>query len=160
MSSCELPALQESDAPRGSRVLRFRPATSADQPHAWEGVPLLDYKAPAAHHCGVVRSVLVGARGEGTAFHLRYFEIAPGGHTTLEQHQHEHAVVVLRGRGEVQLGERRTAIGFGDAVYVAANEVHQLRNSSEEPFGFLCVVDAVRDRPIHVEDGRLPPSGT
>ena len=43
------------------------------------------------------------------------------------------------------------ALGFGDTVYVAPNEVHQFRNTAEsEPFGFLCLVDAERDRPMAV----------
>jgi ribulose-bisphosphate carboxylase large chain len=151
MSSCELPASIPTAASSGSRILRFQPAAGPDAPHTWQGVPLASYKEPAEHHSGVVRSVLVGAGGERTAFHVRYFEIAPGGHTTLERHAHEHAVVVFRGRGEVHLGDAVHALNFGDAVYIAPHEVHQLRNpSSEEPFGFLCLVDAVRDRPAPV----------
>jgi quercetin dioxygenase-like cupin family protein len=138
------PAARPEPAPR-SRVLRFRPAGGPAEPFSWQDVPAHDYKQPAPHHRGVVRSVLVGAAGERTAFHVRYFEIAPGGHTTLERHAHEHAVVVLRGRGEVRLGDAVHAVGFGDAIYVAPYEAHQLRNpSASEPFGFLCMVDARR----------------
>ena len=91
---------------------------------------------------------LVGETGENTAFHLRYFEIAPGGFSSFEQHAHEHAVFVLRGQGEVQLGEQVHALGHGDVVYVA-HERHQFRNpSATEPLGFLCIVDAQRDRPV------------
>jgi len=39
-------------------------------------------------------------------FVTRYFEIQPGGYSTLERHQHPHAVVVIRGRGRVMLGDR------------------------------------------------------
>jgi ribulose-bisphosphate carboxylase large chain len=120
-------------------------------PNTWQGVPPQQYKVAADHHCGVVRSVLVGERGEQTRFALRYFEIAPGGFTTLEHHRHEHAVVVMRGQGEVRLDADWHLVGFGDLVYVAPDEVHQLRNpSQEEPFGFLCVVDAERDQPVAV----------
>jgi ribulose-bisphosphate carboxylase large chain len=99
----------------------------------------------------VTRALLVGGAGERTAFHVRYFEVAPGGFTTLERHAHEHVVVVLRGRGEVRLGGDVHALDFGDTVYVAPGEVHQFRNpSASEPFGFLCLVDAERDRPVPV----------
>jgi ribulose-bisphosphate carboxylase large chain len=111
------------------------------------------YKQPAEHHCGVVRSVLVGESGEKTCFHVRYFEIAPGGFTTRERHHHEHAVVVLRGRGRVCLDETWHEVAFGDSVYVAPDEVHQLRNDGDEPFGFLCIVDSERDRPVPVDSG-------
>jgi ribulose-bisphosphate carboxylase large chain len=131
--------------------LRFQPAADASMPYTWEGVPVAEYKQAADHHCGVTRTVLIGASGEQTAFHVRYFEIAPGGFSTLERHEHEHVVVVLRGRGEVRLGEDTHTITFGDTVYVAPNEVHQLRNpSASEPFGFLCLVDARRDAPVPV----------
>jgi quercetin dioxygenase-like cupin family protein len=140
--SCDVPASSPQQV-AGSRVLRFQPD------FRWQGVPVAEYKDTGDHWCGVKRSVLVGEAGEGTAFHLRYFEVAPMGFTSLEEHQHEHAVVVLRGHGEVRLGEAVHLLSFGDTVYVAPREVHQLRNlSPTEPFGFLCVVDAQRDRPM------------
>src|SRR5205807_3780005 len=97
MSTCELTGASGSGQPAtGSRVLRFRPGATAADPHAWQGVPVTDYKQAARHHSGVTRALLVGGRGEGTAFHVRYFEVAPGGFTTLERHAHEHVVVVPR----------------------------------------------------------------
>ncbi|NBO92673.1 MAG: cupin domain-containing protein [Planctomycetia bacterium] len=159
MSSCELPqpghaASGKPDSARsarvtaaGSRVHRFTPGNV----NAWSGVPLQDYKAAATHHCGVTRSVLVGEHGERTSFHVRYFEIEPGGFTTRERHVHEHVVFVLRGSGVALLGDTEHELRFGDTLYIAPNEVHQLRNTStEESFGFLCMVDAVRDVPIPV----------
>jgi quercetin dioxygenase-like cupin family protein len=145
-SSCEVTPGRGPSA-RGSRVLRFRPE------FRWEGVPEAEYKQSADHWRGVTRFGLVGGTGESTRFHLRYFEIAPGGFSSYERHRHEHAVVILRGRGEVQLGEVVHAVSFGDTVYVAPNEPHQFRNpSGTEPLGFLCVVDAERDPPTPLPD--------
>jgi|SRR5262245_55072680 len=142
ISSCEVPAPQGTPA-SGSRVLRFQAN------FRWQGVPVAEYKQAGEHWCGVTRTVLVGEAGESTDFHLRYFEIAPNGFTSLEEHDHEHAVVVLRGRGQVRLGETVHELSFGDTVYVAPREVHQFRNSSDtEPFGILCIVNARRDRPV------------
>jgi ribulose-bisphosphate carboxylase large chain len=146
-SSCEIPAPPQSAAATGSRVLRLGAG------FRWQGVPAAEYKQAADHHGGVTRMALVGERGEATAFHVRYFEIAPGGFSSLETHAHEHAVVVLRGRGQVQLGGAVHDLAFGDTVYVAPHEVHQFRNPSSEPFGFLCVVDAERDRPVPAPGG-------
>lgn len=159
MSSCELPLPGRSAADaacvsaRRSRLHRFRPGAGPAEPNTWSGVPLQEYKPAADHHCGVLRSVLVGASGERTRFQLRYFEIAPGGHTTLEHHRHEHVVVVLRGEGQVRLDDTWHAIGVGDTVYVAPDEVHQLRNHGGEPFGFFCLVDAERDAPVPLTQG-------
>jgi quercetin dioxygenase-like cupin family protein len=150
-SSCEAPRpiarpTEASRAGATSRVVRFQ------EGFRWEGVATQQYKAPADHWCGITRSVLFGGQGDSTAFEVRYFEIAPGGFSSLESHAHEHAVIVLRGRGEVRLGDETHALAFGDSVYVAPHEVHQFRNSSSEPasepFGFLCIVDAQRDRSV------------
>lgn len=151
-SSCELvPGAAAKPQAAGSRVHRFLPG------FRWEGISVQEYKQTADHWCGVTRMSLLGETGENTAFHVRYFEIAPGGFSSFEQHEHEHAVFVLRGQGEVQLGERIQPIGYGDVVYVAPDERHQFRNtSSNEPLGFLCIVDAVRDRPVVVRDERSP----
>lgn len=144
-SCCEAGARPASDMPPAvSRVLRWQPG------FRWDGAPAEAYKAAADHWCGVARTSLAGERGEQTAFHVRYFEIAPGGFSSLEHHRHEHVAVVLRGRGEVRLGDEVHQLGFGDVVYVAPGEVHQFRNRSEEPFGFLCMVDARRDVPVPV----------
>jgi quercetin dioxygenase-like cupin family protein len=141
VSSCELPA-KPAAAKAGSRVIRFQPE------FRWEGIPVNDYKASAEHWCGVARMALVGETGENTRFHVRYFEIAPDGFSSRESHQHEHVVIVLRGRGVVEIGDQRQELSFGDTVYVAPRDIHQFRNPYPDPFGFLCVVDAERDRPV------------
>jgi ribulose-bisphosphate carboxylase large chain len=144
-SSCDPPARPREDAPGPtSRVLRWQPG------FRWDGIPVAAYKAAADHWCGINRTSLTGEHGEQTAFHVRYFEIAPGGFSSREHHTHEHVVFVLRGRGEVHLGGAVHQLGFGDVVYVAPHEVHQFRNRSDEPFGFLCIVDAHRDLPVPV----------
>ncbi len=124
---------------RRSRILRFGD-------FRWAGVEPREYKDPDARWRDVVRHVLAGPE-EDAPFHVRYFEVGPGGYTTFERHEHEHVVVVFRGRGRVRLGERWEPLGFGDVVYVAPNEPHQFRAGDDEPFGFLCIVSADRDRP-------------
>lgn len=143
VSACDLPGERPPSGgePSGSRVVRFR------EPFVWEGVSPRAYKDPAAHWRGVARHVLVGEAGETAPFHVRYFEIAPGGYSTHEVHAHEQVVIPIRGRGLAILGEQRISVSFGDVVYVAANDPHQFVNPAAEPFGFLCVVPAERDRP-------------
>jgi quercetin dioxygenase-like cupin family protein len=106
----------------------------------------------------VTRQLLAGGPESTSSYELRYFEIAPGGTSAHERHEHEHAVVVLRGEGEVLLGGEPHALGPGDLVRVAPGDPHQFRNRGEEPFGFLCVVDALRDRPVPVEGDDDAPS--
>jgi len=125
----------------GSKVLAARD-------YRWP-VALKPYRDGGELYRDVTRQTLLG-EGEGEAaltFVTRYFEIAAGGFSTLEQHRHPHAVVVLRGRGTVQLGDRPFAIGPADCVYVAPGEAHQFRADQGEALGFLCIVDRDRDRP-------------
>jgi len=131
-----------------SKVIR-RAAGAFD----WKDVPLENYKADTATWKGITRRELVGKRGESARFHVRYFEIQPGGHSTLEKHEHEHVVIPLRGEGEAQAGCYMWKIGAGDVVYVSPSDPHQFRcpADAKEPFGFLCIVNAERDRPTPVD---------
>lgn len=116
---------------------------------AWPAIDVEAYKETTESWRGVTRRELVGKRGESPLFQVRYFEIAPGGYSTLEKHRHEHVVVAQRGRGEVQFGRMIYRLEVGDVVYVAPDDPHQFRNpdDADEPFGFLCIVNAERDRP-------------
>ena len=113
------------------------------------------YKQDGGSFRGCSRYELLGKRGESTVFHVRYFEVEPGGWTTLEHHRHEHAVIGARGAGEIQLGPHVYPVGVGDCAYTAPGDTHQLRNNGEEPFGFICVVAADRDRPVEVDPGEF-----
>jgi len=79
----------------------------------WESVEVREYKADSTLYKDVTRQTLLGdGEGEGRlSFITRYFEVQPGGYSTLERHEHPHAVIVLRGRGRVVLGERAHDIG-------------------------------------------------
>ena len=116
----------------------------------WESVTLRDYKAPGtAPFKDVTRQTLLGegAGEQPLNFLIRYFEIEPGGYSTLERHRHPHAVIVLRGRGRVTLGARTHDLAPHDCVYVAPGQPHQFQAGASEPLGFLCIVDRERDRP-------------
>jgi ribulose-bisphosphate carboxylase large chain len=119
----------------------------------WPQVPLEPYKATSETWKGITRRELIGKRGESPRFHVRYFELEPGGYSTLERHAHEHVVLVLRGRGEARFGCELHRVGFGDLIYVAPDDPHQFLNPEHatEPFGFLCIVNAERDRPRAVD---------
>jgi ribulose-bisphosphate carboxylase large chain len=114
---------------------------------AWQGIKAEQYKPAGKDWAEIVRQTLIGNRGETTKFHLRYFEIAPGGFSSLEMHKHEHVVIGVRGKGICVAGKKKYEVGFLDTLYIKPNAPHQLRNISSEPFGFFCIVNAKRDRP-------------
>jgi quercetin dioxygenase-like cupin family protein len=78
---------------------------------------------------------------------LRYFEMAPGGYSTLERHQHMHGVMIFRGHGHCLLGTEVRAVKPFDLVTIPAWTWHQFRATAGEAFGFLCMVNRNRDRP-------------
>jgi quercetin dioxygenase-like cupin family protein len=117
------------------------------QPFRWEDVPVLDYKEGAGTHFkSIIRQVLI-ADGDSLGTELRYFEIAPGGHSTLERHGHVHSVMVLRGRGQALVGADIHTLGVHDLVHVPPQTWHQFRATADEPLGFLCIVRSKRDKP-------------
>ncbi len=112
----------------------------------WDGVDVLEYKQDGdAPFRAVTRQVLFDA--PELACQLRYFEVAPGGHTTLERHVHAHAVMVAHGHGECLVGDRVYAIAERDLVTVPPLTWHQFRAATDAPLGFLCMVNGERDRP-------------
>ncbi|MEP6942373.1 MAG: cupin domain-containing protein [Betaproteobacteria bacterium] len=107
---------------------------------------MLEYKKHGdAPFRDVTRQVLFD--DPALASQLRYFEVAPGGHTTLERHEHAHAVIVHRGAGRCLIGDRVYELREHDLVHVPALTWHQFRADDDAPLGFLCMVNAVRDRP-------------
>lgn len=121
----------------------------------WAGVAVTGYKPDPTLFRDVTRQTIVGegAGEEQSPILTRYFEVQPGGFSTLEHHAHRHTVIVVRGRGSVRLGDAVHEIAPFDAVYVAPHTVHQFRATRGEPLGFLCVVERERDRAVPVSRG-------
>ncbi|THF61242.1 cupin domain-containing protein [Pseudothauera rhizosphaerae] len=112
----------------------------------WDEVEVLDYKPEgSAPFLGISRQLLF--RTEALGCELRYFEIGPGGHSTLERHEHEHAVLILSGGGACLVGNEVRAVGTHDLVHIPALSWHQFRASEGGHLGFLCMVNVDRDRP-------------
>ncbi|NTW71182.1 MAG: cupin domain-containing protein [Eubacteriaceae bacterium] len=115
----------------------------------WDGITKIDYK-PADGEGPVTfnettRQNLVENEAD-TAFHLRYFECAKGGFSTLEKHQHVHVVVIARGKGKIIVNDQIFDANPMDLIVVPPHASHQLINTEDEPFGFFCTVDAERDK--------------
>lgn len=120
----------------------------------WESVEVLTYKQDgSAPFKDVTRQVLF--EGRDPPAQLRYFEVAPGGYTTLERHEHVHAVMVIRGRGQCLVGDRAYEIDTHDLVDVPPMTWHQFHAAVDAPLGFLCLVSRDRDRPQLPQEGEV-----
>lgn len=119
----------------------------------WQDVEVLAYKDGGPYK-GVTRQVLFEGQ-EALPAQWRYFEVKPGGHSTLERHEHIHNVLILRGHGQCLVGGEVSDIGEHDLVHVPKLAWHQFRAAPDAPLGFLCLVAAERDRPQLPADADL-----
>ncbi len=115
--------------------------------YQWEKVAVLAYKEEGNCFKSITRQILLNG-GPELPCQLRYFEVAPGGYSTLEQHQHGHFVVIFRGEGGVLLGDRIYQVREKDVIEIPSLTWHQFRATGEVPLGFLCLVNTERDRPV------------
>jgi len=104
-------------------------------------VPVEDLTKEGAKNVKV--QYLIDERHGSDHFALRLYKVEKGGHTPLDQHEYEHQVYVLSGRGFLRETEQNRSVprelGEGDAIFVPSNSVHQFTNEHDEPFVFLCV---------------------
>ena len=115
----------------------------------WTGRERVAYKgAGRIPFKDISRVELMGKHGEQAGFEVRYFEIQPGGFSSREKHRHVHCIMAARGVGQLAVGGRTYVLKPHDLAYVPPLAIHQLRNQGPEPFGFFCIVDRERDRPL------------
>jgi len=110
--------------------------------------PIEEYTQSDVHMegaVGVKMRMLIGPDDGAPNFHMRHFEIAPGGNSPRHTHDFEHEVLVLGGSGVVrsQVGDR--PISLGTVVYVPANEEHQFVNNGDKVLTFICLIPAPQD---------------
>jgi mannose-6-phosphate isomerase-like protein (cupin superfamily) len=122
------------------------PHRAARDGFRWDGVEMRPYKEDErALYKAITRQVLFS--DPAMAGELRYFEVAPDGFSTLERHEHMHGVLILRGSGHCLVGDEVKSLSTNDLVTIAPTTWHQFRASKGEPLGFLCMVNAERDKP-------------
>jgi len=90
---------------------------------------------------GITKQLVIGS-GDGVPnFSFRVFTLAPGGHSPHHSHDVEHVNYVISGQGALVDGDGNLIpLGAGDFAFVAPQDVHQFRNTGDEPFVFICAV--------------------
>jgi quercetin dioxygenase-like cupin family protein len=87
--------------------------------------------------------VLIGPEDGASLFHMRQFEVEPGGCTPHHQHDYEHEILVLKGSGMARLADgSQRPFKAGDVIFVPPNEMHQFCNTSDEMCEFICLIPA------------------
>jgi len=105
--------------------------------YAWEGIPVREYEDTFE---GVTKQVFIGPDDNSNNFIMRYFRLEPGTHSNLEQHPHEHGVLILHGKARVQINDDFYQVAKNDAVYITGGDLHQFVVEGDDPLGFLCVI--------------------
>lgn len=91
---------------------------------------------------GAKMRILVGPEDGARNFHMRHFEVRAGGCTPHHQHDYEHEILVLKGRGTARSIEGDRPFKAGDVIFVPANEPHQFQNTGSGPCEFICLIPA------------------
>ena len=94
---------------------------------------------------GVKKRMLIGPDDGAKNFHMRHFEVAVGGHTPFHQHDFEHEVLILSGRGTLKQERGDQPFTAGQVVFIPPDEKHQFTNTGSEPLSFICSIPAPRD---------------
>jgi quercetin dioxygenase-like cupin family protein len=128
-------------------VIYHRQDDEASGDWRW-GVDVYQYNSNNA-----TKQVLIGRKEGANNFEVRYFTIPPRGFSSLDQHQHDHGVLVMQGRARVMLGEHFEEVGPGDVVYIPSMERHQFENLGDDLFSFLCIIPP---KPVHLDPNAQP----
>jgi quercetin dioxygenase-like cupin family protein len=133
-----------------SRVVKCRE-------YRWDGIDLKAYKTATSNFKDITRQSLLGEGAEDWELNMqtRYFEIAPGGYSSLETHRHPHSVIIIRGQGSVVLNDTLTDLDLHDVVYVSPETLHQFHADKGDWLGFLCIVDRYRDKPMVPDEATI-----
>jgi len=119
-----------------------------------DDVPLADVPG----YVGVTKQVVLGQEDGSDEIVLRYFSVAPGGATPHHRHDFPHLVKIETGRGvAVDADGNEHPLAAGDYAYVGPDEAHNLKNTGDEPFEFICIVP-VRGELMGVSC-EMPPEG-
>lgn len=101
----------------------------------WQDVAVHRYNSNDA-----TKQVLIGHAEGAHNFEIRYFTIPPRGFSSLDQHAHDHGVMVMEGHARIMLGESYQQVDEGDVIYIPSMERHQFENLGDAPFTFLCII--------------------
>ncbi|HAV77121.1 MAG TPA: hypothetical protein DCX53_07190 [Anaerolineae bacterium] len=89
---------------------------------------------------GLTSRWIITASQGAENFSMRLLELAPLKSTPLHQHNSEHEIFVLVGKGEVVTDEGSFPISEGSVIYVSPNETHKFVNTGASAMRFIDTV--------------------
>jgi len=83
---------------------------------------------------------LIGKDSPAPNFHMRLFEVEPGGHSPFHSHGFEHEIYVVEGKGQINTDKKPIPLEKGSFALVMPEEKHQFENTGNTPLKFLCMI--------------------
>ena len=83
---------------------------------------------------------LISKKDGANNFAMRLFEIQPGGNTPLHQHDWEHEVFVLEGKGSTKDKNNEKTFKERDVFFIPPMEWHQFVNTGDKTLKILCLI--------------------
>jgi quercetin dioxygenase-like cupin family protein len=87
---------------------------------------------------------LISKKDGAKNFAMRLFEVKPKGYTPLHQHNWEHEVFILEGKGIVKDKINDYPFKNGDVFFIPPMDWHQFVNTGEKTLKFICLVPIIR----------------
>ena len=88
----------------------------------------------------VTGRVVIGKDDGAPNFCMRVFTIAADGFTPKHSHEWEHEIFVHSGKGQLFREGQWLDVQAGSVIFIPGNEEHQLKNTTEEDFTFICLI--------------------
>ncbi len=89
---------------------------------------------------GATGWVVIGKADGANNFCMRLFELSEGGYSPRHTHEWEHEIFIHSGKGEILYEGKWAPVKEGYAIFIPGNEEHQIRNTSDKPLIFLCLI--------------------
>jgi quercetin dioxygenase-like cupin family protein len=83
---------------------------------------------------------LINKDNGAQTFAMRRFEVQPKGEIPLHDHEADHEIYILSGKGIAFTADQEVTIEPDMFLYVPPNEAHGYRNTGTEPLIFVCVI--------------------
>ena len=88
---------------------------------------------------------LIAEKDGATNFAMRVIEIKRKGEKIpLHQHNYEHEIFIIEGKGSVLSPRGERPVAPGDFVFVQPDEMHGFENAGDQPFRFICVIPILK----------------
>ncbi|MDI3503376.1 MAG: hypothetical protein PWP64_312 [Candidatus Cloacimonadota bacterium] len=83
---------------------------------------------------------LISQKDGAPNFAMRMFEVKPQGHTPYHQHDWEHEIYCLSGKGNLITERGETPFAENDILYVDPGMMHSFKNVGHDTLKFLCLI--------------------